>query len=197
MSSSPPPAALLGRRKSLRSRLFRALAVVGATLVVVCALSTAAVTRLGGAIGLILRENYVSVVACQEMNEALERQDSAALFSASGRSDIAVPLFAQHRAGFARAFAREAGNVTLPGEGAASASRSTSLYRDYVREVDRVLSGSGRAAGRRLFQGSLAAVQRGSQQGDEHPLDEPAQHGMGRQGSAAYRSAHAASSASW
>jgi len=139
MSSSPPPAAL-ARRMSLRSRLFRALAVVGATLVVVCALSTAAVNRLGGAIGLILRENYVSVVACQEMNEALERQDSAALFSASGRGDIAGPLLAQHRAGFAKAFAREASNVTLPGEGA-EVHQVDVLYRDYAREVDRVLSG--------------------------------------------------------
>jgi NtrC-family two-component system sensor histidine kinase KinB len=140
MSSSPPPVAPLRRRASLRSRLFRALAVVGATLVVVCALSTAAVNRLGGAIGLILRENYVSVVACQEMNEALERQDSAALFSASGRSDIAGPMLAQHRAGFARAFAREASNVTLPGEGA-EVREVDLLYRDYVQAVDRVLSG--------------------------------------------------------
>jgi signal transduction histidine kinase len=123
---------------SLRSRLFRALAVVGATLVVVCALSTAAVNRLGGAIGLILRENYVSVVACQEMNEALERQDSAALFSASGRRDIAGPLLQQHRAGFARAFAREAGNVTLPGEGR-EVQQVDLLYRDYLLAVDRVL----------------------------------------------------------
>ena len=139
MTSSPHPVAASGRRMSLRSRLFRALAVVGATLLVVCALSPAAVTRLGGAIGLILRENYVSVVACQEMNEALERQDSAVLFSASGRNDIAAPMLAQHRAGFAKAFAREAGNVTLPGEGA-EVRQVDVLYRDYVREVDRVLS---------------------------------------------------------
>lgn len=140
MISSPPPVASIGRRMSLRSRLFRALAVLGATLVVVCALSTAAVTRLGGAIGLILRENYVSVVACQEMNEALERLDSAALFSASGRADLAGPLLSQHRAGFALAFAREAGNLTLPGEGA-EVHQVDVLYRDYVREVDRVLGG--------------------------------------------------------
>jgi len=140
MSSSHPPTGPLGRRKSLRSRLFRALAVVGATLVAVCGLSTAAVNQLGGAIGLILRENYVSVIACQEMNEALERQDSAALFSATGRSDIAGPILAQHRAGFARAFAREAGNVTLPGEGA-EVHQVEVMYRDYVQAVDRVLSG--------------------------------------------------------
>jgi NtrC-family two-component system sensor histidine kinase KinB len=139
MSSSPPPHPPSGRRKSLRGRLFRALAMVGATLIVLCALSTAAVTRLGGAIGLILRENYVSVLACQEMNEALERQDSAALFAASGRGDIAEAMLAQHRAGFAKAFAREAANITLPGEGAL-VHRVDALYQAYVLEVDRVLS---------------------------------------------------------
>lgn len=140
MTSSPPPARGAPRRKSLRGRLFRALALVGLTLVVLCVLSTAAVTRLGGAIGLILRENYVSVVACQEMNEALERQDSAVLFAASGRADIALPMLAQHRAGFARAFQREAQNETLPGE-ARHVNRVDALYRDYVEHVEHVLSG--------------------------------------------------------
>jgi len=138
MTSSPPPAAPTGRPASLRARLIRALAVVGATLLALCALSTVAVTRLGGAIGLILRENYVSVVACQEMNEALERQDSAALFAVSGRGDIAAPMFTLHRANFAKALAREAANVTLPGEGA-RVREVGALYRDYVHEVDRVL----------------------------------------------------------
>jgi NtrC-family two-component system sensor histidine kinase KinB len=125
---------------SLRTRLLRSIAVVAATLVVLCALSTAAVTRLGGAIGLILRENYVSVVACQEMNEALERQDSAALFAASGRLDIAEPMFQKHRAGFKVAFDKEALNITLPGEGEL-VHQVDALYREYVQEVDRVLAG--------------------------------------------------------
>src|ERR1700712_2298299 len=139
MSSSLAPAARVRARSSLRSRLIRALAAAFATLVVVCALSTAAVTRLGGAIGLILRENYVSVVACQEMNEALERQDSAVLFAASGRSDIADAMFLAHRAGFRKAFEREAHNVTLPGEGLL-VHEVDALYRDYVAAVDRVLA---------------------------------------------------------
>jgi signal transduction histidine kinase len=148
MTSSPPPRAPAGRPVSLRSRLIRALAVVGATLLALCALSTVAVTRLGGAIGLILRENYVSVVACQEMNEALERQDSAALFAVSGRNEIATPMFALQRANFSKALAREAANVTLPGEGA-RVREVDALYRDYVREVDRVLAEpqEGRASG--------------------------------------------------
>ncbi|HEX3776515.1 MAG TPA: ATP-binding protein [Polyangiaceae bacterium] len=136
--TSPAPSPL-GRR-SLRGSLLRAVAVIGATLVLLCILSTVAVTRLGGAIGLILRENYVSVVACQEMNEALERQDSAALFAASGRTDIATPMLLEHRAGFKKAFEREAHNITLPGEGPLVRELGR-LYQDYLREVDRVLEG--------------------------------------------------------
>lgn len=139
MTAASPAPISNRRRSSLRSRLFRAVGVALATLLVVCGLATAAVTRLGGAIGLILRENYVSVVACQEMNEALERQDSAALFSASGRGDMARPMLVEQRAAFDKAFAREASNVTLPGEGDRVRELSA-LYSEYVREVDRVLS---------------------------------------------------------
>ncbi len=138
MTSFPPPRAPHNSRSSLRSRLFRALAVVGATLVLLCVLSMAAVTRLGGVLGLILRENYVSVLSCQEMNEELERQDSAVLFATSGRSDIAEPMLREHRAGFAKAFAREAANITLPGEGA-RVRRVDTLYREYASQVDQVL----------------------------------------------------------
>ncbi len=138
MTSVPPPRAPAASRKSLRSRLFRALAVVGATLVLLCVLSMAAVTRLGGVLGLILRENYVSVLSCQEMNEELERQDSAVLFATSGRTDIAEPMLREHRASFDRALAREAGNITLPGEGA-RVRRVDTLYRDYVSQVDRII----------------------------------------------------------
>jgi len=127
-------------RGSLRARLLRAVYVVMLTLVVVCALATIALTRLGGAIGLILRENYVSVVACQEMNEALERQDSAALFAATGHDEIAKPMFAKHREAFDAAFKREAANITLPSEGDLVRDVSR-LYGDYVSTVDRVLSG--------------------------------------------------------
>lgn len=128
----------LGRSKSLRGRVFRAVAIVSATLLALCALSTVAVTRLGGAIGLILRENYASVLACQEMTEALERQDSASLFALSGRSDFASPLLALHRAKFEKALEREAHNVTLPGE-AQLIREVRSSYRDYQQALEHVL----------------------------------------------------------
>ena len=40
-------------------------------------------TKLGESIDIILRENYRSVIACQQMKEALERMDSGILFNFS------------------------------------------------------------------------------------------------------------------
>ena len=41
-------------------------------------------TRLGSSIDVILQENYRSVIAAQEMKEALERMDSGILFISLG-----------------------------------------------------------------------------------------------------------------
>ena len=43
--------------------------------------------ELGQSIDVILRENYRSVVACQEMKEALERMDSGILFVLWGMAE--------------------------------------------------------------------------------------------------------------
>jgi signal transduction histidine kinase len=123
-------------RLSLRARLRLGLAMIAATLAVVAFAAVLSLERLGGAIATILKENYVSVVACGRMNEALERQDSATVLAASGREVAA--LLARHRREFREAFAIEAANVTLPGEGAL-VDRVRRDYDDYERETDRVL----------------------------------------------------------
>jgi len=79
------------------------------------------------------------------MKEALERQDSAALFALTGHADIARPMLATHRARFERAFAVEAHNVTLAAEGPA-VRELDARYRAYVAAVDGALAG-GAAAG--------------------------------------------------
>ena len=128
-----------GRGPSLRGRLLRTLAIAAVSLVAVSALATFALARLGGAIGLILRENYVSVVACQEMNDALERQDSAALFWAVDHEEIARPMMTAERVAFDVGFTKEAANVTLPTEGQLVGELEVA-YKDYVSAVDRVLA---------------------------------------------------------
>src|SRR5580698_10295405 len=123
-------------RSSLHTRLRLGLGAIAVAVALLAAAAVLSLNRLGGAVATILRENYASVVACENMKEALERQDSAAQFASSGREDIALPMLAEHRRGFGMAFATEAANITLPGEGEL-VREIDGLYGAYVREVDR------------------------------------------------------------
>jgi two-component system, NtrC family, sensor histidine kinase KinB len=87
-------------------------------------------TRLGESIDVILRENYRSVVACQEMKEALERIDSGILFMLLGDADRGKDLIETHRLAFEKALRVESNNVTLPGEGEKVASL-VGLFQQY------------------------------------------------------------------
>ena len=124
---------------SLHTRLRLGLGAIAVALALLSAAAVLSLNRLGGAVATILRENYASVVACENMKEAIERQDSAAQFASSGREDIARPMLLDHRRAFAAAFAAEADNITLPGEGELVRDIEA-RYRDYTREVDRVLA---------------------------------------------------------
>ncbi|MFO0648855.1 MAG: ATP-binding protein [Polyangiales bacterium] len=126
-------------QRSLRARVTFALAAITVALAVVAGSAMVSLTRLGGAIDTILRENYRSVVACDAMNEALERLDSAALLASTGRDDIARTMLEQHRARFQTAFRVEASNITLAAEGAAVHALEA-RYRAYVTAVDEALA---------------------------------------------------------
>jgi NtrC-family two-component system sensor histidine kinase KinB len=73
--------------------------------------------KLGGAIDVILRENYRSVVACQNMKEAAERMDSGLAFILNGEEQRGLALFRQYAPIFDQNLEVEAHNITLPGEG--------------------------------------------------------------------------------
>jgi PAS domain S-box-containing protein len=124
---------------SLRQRLRLGLAILAALLALVSIASVVSLNRLGSAVATILRENYASVVACEQMKEALERQDSAAIFASTGRDDVARPLLVAQRPAFKQAFEVEAANITVPGEGElVSVVRRD--YDAYLRNVDAVLA---------------------------------------------------------
>ena len=74
---------MFGLRKKLSLGLGGLLAIILATSL----MSILQLTRLGESIDVILRENYRSVIACQDMKEALERMDSGILFSLLGYAD--------------------------------------------------------------------------------------------------------------
>jgi NtrC-family two-component system sensor histidine kinase KinB len=74
-------------------------------------------TKLGESIDVILRENYRSVIACQQMKEALERMDSGILFELLGYTQKGDELIRKNELVFEMALQVELNNITLSGEG--------------------------------------------------------------------------------
>ena len=88
------------------------------------------ITDLGQSIDVILRDNYRSVIACQDMKEGLERIDSGALFTLLGYEDEGTKFIADNLVKFGKAFQVESHNITLPGEGNAC-DKLNNLYTQY------------------------------------------------------------------
>jgi NtrC-family two-component system sensor histidine kinase KinB len=65
----------------IRQKLMLGFGSLLAVIVVIGLLTMTQIDHLGQAIDVILRENYRSVVACQEMKETLERVDSGILYT--------------------------------------------------------------------------------------------------------------------
>jgi NtrC-family two-component system sensor histidine kinase KinB len=87
-------------------------------------------TQLGQSIDVILRENYRSVIACQEMKESLERMDSGILFVFLGEKDKGTELIQKNEAVFKKALQVELNNITLPEEGE-KAHHLQDLFKQY------------------------------------------------------------------
>jgi len=87
-------------------------------------------TQLGQSIDVILRENYRSVIACQEMKESLERMDSGTLFVLLGEKEKGTELIQKNEAVFEKALQAELNNITLPEEGK-KAHHLQDLFKQY------------------------------------------------------------------
>ena len=72
--------------------------------------------QLGGSIEVILRENYQSVLAGQQMKESSERMDSGLSFALAGEEQRGRELFDANVPTFQRSLSKELNNITLPGE---------------------------------------------------------------------------------
>ena len=127
---------------SIRSRLRVGLFLLTAALVIVAVASISSLRRLTTALETLLRENYPSILACDEMTEALEQQDSVAFFRASGREHVGLGTIEANRRAFDLAVVRAEGATVLPGE-AALVARVRSLHVDYSASVDRALGEAG------------------------------------------------------
>ena len=105
-----------------------------AIVIVVGLLTMSRIKELGYAIDVILKENYLSVVACQNMTEALERIDSGILFTLVGNDKEGVALINENTVKFRAALKTELGNITLPREGE-KANEIEKLFGEYTKSI--------------------------------------------------------------
>src|SRR5215831_4231526 len=127
---------------SLRSKLTFSYGLLILILLAVGGWGVINLVRLGRTVNVILANNYKSIIACENMKEALERQDSSATFYSLGNADRARHQFAASSEAFAREFDIAAGNITEPGEAQMIADigdRSAS----YRNEINSFLTDSG------------------------------------------------------
>lgn len=96
------------------------------------------VTSLGDAINVILKENYQSVIACQNMKDSLERMDSGALFILSGYEKGGREAIDGNVPVFEKALHIELNNITLPGEGekAGHLKELYARYKTIIQEIE-------------------------------------------------------------
>lgn len=113
--------------------------------------------HLGGSIDRILKDNYKSVRAAQEMKEALERQDSAANFYATGEVGLARRQYEENWPLFSVAYGTEAHNITEVGEQQAvdDIGRWYSEYRQRLGKMLYAKPSLGKSQAHDLYFGSL------------------------------------------
>ena len=105
----------------------------GGLLVIIGIIGTQSIlnlSTLGHSIDVILRENYRSVISCQQMKEALERMDSGLLFVLLGETGPGQELVRKNEDAFEKALEVELNTITLPGE-AEKAARLRDLFGRY------------------------------------------------------------------
>lgn len=100
-------------RTSLRRRILVLLAPLLLVVFVQGGASILLLYYLGGQIGLILRENFVSVRAMEQMSEALERIDSSFQFALAGKEEDARNDFQENWREVEKQYAIEKKNITI------------------------------------------------------------------------------------
>jgi PAS domain S-box-containing protein len=105
---------------------------------------------LGQSIDVILKENYHSVVACQDMKEALERMNSGVLFTFLGYQQLGNKQIKNNEAAFEKALHIELHNITVPGEGE-KAIILQALFTSYKVKIHDLQKQSQSGSARRVY----------------------------------------------
>jgi two-component system, NtrC family, sensor histidine kinase KinB len=118
----------------IRQKLMLGFGGLLAVIAIVGVLTMVQIDRLGKDIDMILKENYRSVVACQDMKESLERMDSGTLFTLAGNKLEGNRLIEKYTSNFRDALNVELGNITLTGE-REKAENIKVLFERYVEVI--------------------------------------------------------------
>jgi two-component system, NtrC family, sensor histidine kinase KinB len=120
---------------NLRQKLSIGFGGLLAILVIIGCQGIYLISNLGQSIDVILRENYRSVIACQDMKEAIERMDSGALFYLLSYKE-GKELIDKNDQRFDAALTIELNNITVAGEAEKAELIRTlfSQYRSVMRD---------------------------------------------------------------
>lgn len=125
----------LKRPLMLRNRILLGLAPIFILLIATGVYAVLLFTQLGGAIDVILRENFRSVLAAQKMKEAAERMDSGLFFTLVGEEERGRNLYRQNLPILRENLTIELNNVTLPGE-KELATKLAGLEQRYTEQAE-------------------------------------------------------------
>ena len=122
---------------SLRHRILLTVVPLVALIAVLGTVGLVLLHRLGGRIDVILKENYDSVVAMVDLNEALERIDSSLQFALAGQFE--PDAYVRYWKDYDRSLRAEQANITLPGE-QERVDRLVELTNTYRTEASRFVA---------------------------------------------------------
>lgn len=120
---------------TFRRRILIAMLPLFALLVALGGTGTVLIYRLGSGIDEILRENYVSVAAMRDLNEALERIDSSFQNALAGHGQESFQQYRSNWKLYESSLAIEQNNITLPEE-SDLVDRLTKLTGRYRQQGD-------------------------------------------------------------
>ncbi|MBA3963587.1 MAG: HAMP domain-containing protein [Chthoniobacterales bacterium] len=119
----------------MKRRIFLGLAPLFILLAAVGLYAVTLFSKLGSQVDVVLRENFRSVLAGQQMKEAAERLDSALFFSLADEEQRGRELYAQNLPLFREALRTELGNITLPNE-SALAEKVKRSHQEYTARAE-------------------------------------------------------------
>jgi signal transduction histidine kinase/HAMP domain-containing protein len=138
----------------MKRRIFLGLAPIFILIVAMGAYAVLLFAKLGTRVDVILRENFRSVLAGQQMKEASERIDSGLFFSLVGEEERGRNLYRENVPIFLEALGIESSNVTLPGEDKLAAELRR-LHEAYAARTEAFWQTSDFAARRTMYFGEL------------------------------------------